>query len=91
MRLDVFRYDYRETTKCADELKWNDLLVWERVCVYRLHKLKHLPLLDFLHFKHVLQWHLVEMLPHVIHLIVCLGDSEETQKADNYYYTNYNN
>lgn len=51
----------------------------KRVCSYRLHKLKHLPLLNFLHFEHVLQRHLVEMLLHVIHLTVCLGDGVKSQ------------
>lgn len=39
---------------------------------YRLHKVKHLPLLDLLHLEDVLQGDLVEMLPHVIHLVVRL-------------------
>lgn len=39
---------------------------------YRLHKVKHLPLLDFLHFQHILQRNFVEMLPHAAHLVVRL-------------------
>lgn len=39
---------------------------------HRLHKVKHLPLLDLLHLEDILQGDLVEVLPHVIHLTVRL-------------------
>lgn len=42
------------------------------VFTYRLHKLKHLPLLDLLHLEDILQGDLVEMLPNQVHLAVCL-------------------
>lgn len=43
---------------------------------HRLYEVKHLPLLDLLHLEHVLQRHLVEMLPHVVHLTVCLHHTQ---------------
>lgn len=39
---------------------------------YRLHELKHLPLLHFLHLEDILQRYFIEMLPDQIHLTVCL-------------------
>lgn len=39
---------------------------------YRLHELKHLPLLDLLHLEDILQGDFVEMLPNQVHLAVCL-------------------
>lgn len=44
----------------------------KKVSSYRLHKVKHLPLLDLLHLEDVLQRNLVEMLPHVVDLVVRL-------------------
>lgn len=53
---------------------------------HRLHKVKHLPLLDLLHLEDVLQRNFVEMLPHVIHLVVCLrregGGDKRNMKGD---------
>ena len=47
---------------------------------YRLHKVKHLPLLDLLHLEDVLQRHLVEMLPYVIYLVVRLQRGRKFRK-----------
>lgn len=44
---------------------------------YRLHKLKHLPLLDLLHLEDILQGDLVEMLPNQVDLAVCLQEKKE--------------
>lgn len=51
---------------------WNKNRSTGKKMSYRLHKLKHLSLLDLLHFEDVLQGDLIEVLPHVIHLIVRL-------------------
>lgn len=45
---------------------------------HRLHKVKHLPLLDLLHLEDILQGDLVEVLPHVIHLTVRLRHRRQT-------------
>lgn len=47
---------------------------------YRFHKLKHLPLLNLLHFKDVFQRDLVEVLPHMIHLVICLRKHNITEQ-----------
>lgn len=44
----------------------------QRASTYRLHELKHLPLLDFLHLEDILQGYFIEMLPDQVHLTVCL-------------------
>ncbi len=40
---------------------------------YRLHKLKHFPLLNFLHFEDIFQRDLIEVLPYNVHLVIRLG------------------
>lgn len=49
---------------------------------HRLHKIKHLPLLDLLHLEDVLQRNLVEVLPHVIHLTVRLQQRRQTVNTE---------
>lgn len=39
---------------------------------YRLHEVEHLPFLDLLNLEDVVQRHLVELLPHCLHLGVRL-------------------
>lgn len=41
---------------------------------YRLHKLEHFPFLNFLHFEDIFQRDLIEVLPHVVHLVIRLGE-----------------
>ncbi len=41
--------------------------------LYRLHKLKHFPLLNFLHFEDIFQRDLIEVLPYNVHLVIRLG------------------
>jgi hypothetical protein len=47
------------------------------VLTHRLYEVKHLPLLDLLHLEDILQRHLVEMLPHVVHLAVGLHHTQK--------------
>ena len=58
---------------------WNEGWGWKSghtakpwASTYRLHELKHLPLLDFLHLEDILQRYFIEMLPNQVHLAVCL-------------------
>lgn len=48
---------------------------------YRLHKVKHLPLLDLLHLEDVLQRNLIEVLPYVVHLVVRLRRGRNTRQV----------
>lgn len=50
---------------------------------YRLHKVKHLPLLNLLNLKNVLQRNFIEMLPDMINLVVCLKQKKEMDTTIN--------
>lgn len=41
---------------------------------YRLHKIEHFPFLNFLHFEDIFQRDLIEVLPHMVHLVIRLGE-----------------
>lgn len=69
---------YRKKNVCGVFLRKNKNL--QKISSYRLHKVKHLPLLDFLHFEDVLQRNLVEMLPDVIYLAVGLQQRKKAKK-----------
>lgn len=62
---------------------WQDKKL--QVCfpfTHRLHKIKHLPLLDLLHLEDVLQGNFVEMLPHIINLTVRLSHRRQIVKTE---------
>lgn len=45
-----------------------------KIRFYRLHKIEHFPFLNFLHFEDIFQRDLIEVLPHVVHLVIRLGE-----------------
>lgn len=73
-------YCITATTIFLKQLRYIEMLSEDvlKMC-YRFHKLKHLPLLNLLHFEDVFQRDLVEVLPHVIHLVICLRKHNRTK------------